>query len=195
MRKLWSFLKKNSRLGLLILVLIFIIGFIECYTMVLNLEWTKEKFKIIYINILVADYRSFMNAVWQVQTSVAILTITFITLIIGRLDSKIFGFKLNEVLHLRKKISLNYWDKVWLNTGTVILNFFYVSLGNISGVTLIFLISSFLTLSLLRESLNIIRKPENYELEIESYIFQELEKSIVEDNKTIIQKKLKEKSG
>ncbi|MEB2589768.1 hypothetical protein SOP87_29505, partial [Bacillus cereus] len=175
---------------------ILLILFIEIYDWIINIEWIKQKVGIIYINILDSDYRSFLNATWQVQTSIAILTITFITLILGRLDARILGFKLTEVMLLRSnKFQLNYWEKVWLNTLTVVINFFYVAHANLTGVSIIFLISSILTISLLRESLNIVIKPEQYENEIKMYILKGLDKAIDFENSKEVKKTASKESG
>lgn len=191
MRKINGIYAKNRNTINIFLIFVSLVLFIELYSLFLDIAWIRDKLKIIYIAIEGADYRSFLNAVWQVQTSVAILTITFITLIIGKLDARILGFKLNEVMLLHKSFKLNYWEKVWINTLTVILNFFYVSHANLNAVTLVFLISSFLTLSLLKESLNIITTPEKYENEVKKYIFEKLDKAIEEDNEENIKVLLK----
>lgn len=170
------YLEKKRRIVLLIL-LFFALALIWGYGKLLELEYVKQHFSLLYITLEENDLRSFLNAVWQVQTSVSILTITFITLIMGRLHTQVHGFKLNEIMVLNKK-KLNYWEKVWLNIGTVGLNFFYVSMADTSSVTLVFLISLFLTVSLLMESLHILRTPEDFEQRVADYINLELENAI-----------------
>ncbi|HFO1031321.1 MULTISPECIES: hypothetical protein [unclassified Bacillus cereus group] len=189
-------INRNNNMLRILCISILLILFIEIYDLIINIEWIKQKVGIIYINILDSDYRSFLNATWQVQTSIAILTITFITLILGRLDARILGFKLTEVMLLRSnKFQLNYWEKVWLNTLTVVINFFYVAHANLTGVSIIFLISSILTISLLRESLNIVIKPEQYENEIKMYILKGLDKAIDFENSKEVKKTASKESG
>ncbi|MEB2638895.1 hypothetical protein SOP90_00335 [Bacillus sp. DAG6] len=189
-------INRNNNMLRILCISILLILFIEIYDWIINIEWIKQKVGIIYINILDSDYRSFLNATWQVQTSIAILTITFITLILGRLDARILGFKLTEVMLLRSnKFQLNYWEKVWLNTLTVVINFFYVAHANLTGVSIIFLISSILTISLLRESLNIVIKPEQYENEIKMYILKGLDKAIDFENSKEVKKTASKESG
>ncbi|MDF3554654.1 hypothetical protein COM99_26470 [Bacillus cereus] len=189
-------INRNNNMLRILCISILLILFIEIYDWIINIEWIKQKVGIIYINILDSDYRSFLNATWQVQTSIAILTITFITLILGRLDARILGFKLTEVMLLRSnKFQLNYWEKVWLNTLTVVINFFYVAHANLTGVSIIFLISSILTISLLRESLNIVIKPEQYENEIKMYILKGIDKAIDFENSKEVKKTASKESG
>lgn len=188
-------INRNNNMIRILCMSVLLILFIEIYNWIIDIEWIKQKVGIIYITILDSDYRSFLNATWQVQTSIAILTITFITLILGRLDTRILGFKLNEVMLLKSnELKLNYWEKVWLNTLTVVINFFYVAHANLAGVSIIFLISSLLTISLLRESLNIVTQPKRYENEMKTYILKELDKAIdFENNKEV--KKADSKEG
>ncbi|MDE7554485.1 hypothetical protein, partial [Bacillus tropicus] len=189
-------INRNNNMLRILCMSILLILFIEIYDWIINIEWIKQKVGVIYIKILDSDYRSFLNATWQVQTSIAILTITFITLILARLDARILGFKLTEVMLLRSnKFQLNYWEKVWLNTLTVVINFFYVAHANLTGVSIIFLISSILTISLLRESLNIVIKPEQYENEIKMYILKELDQAIGFENSKEVKKTASKESG
>ncbi|AJG91154.1 hypothetical protein I6G77_28020 (plasmid) [Bacillus tropicus] len=189
-------INRNNNMLRILCMSILLILFIEIYDWIINIEWIKQKVGVIYIKILDSDYRSFLNATWQVQTSIAILTITFITLILARLDARILGFKLTEVMLLRSnKFQLNYWEKVWLNTLTVVINFFYVAHANLTGVSIIFLISSILTISLLRESLNIVIKPEEYENEIKMYILKELDQAIGFENSKEVKKTASKESG
>lgn len=176
--------KKSINIFKIILFLIGLILFVEIYEWVITLKIIKEWFSVIFISLSNSDYRSFLNATWQVQTSIAILTITFITLILGKLEIKIFGFKLNELISLNNsKFKMNYWEKVWLNIITVAINFFYVAQANLTAVSIVFLISIILTILLLKESLDIIMKPETYEEKLKGYVLQKLNEEIKNENK------------
>lgn len=174
-------LPMSKRILILIFLSILGMALIWLYGKLLEVDFVKQRFNFLYITLEESDHRSFLNAVWQVQTSISILTITFITLIMGRLHTQIHGFKLNEIMLLNKS-RFNYWEKVWINIATVGLNFFYVSIADTSSVTLTFLISLILTLSLLKESLHILRTPEDFEEVVERYIYQELDRAIEAEN-------------
>lgn len=168
----------------MIFCLVCIFAFIKLYEWAVNTNLLEPLRNLVAISLKDSDYRSFLNAVWQVQTSIAVLTITFIALILNKLETRVFGMKLNEVISLpsSKFRFLNYWEKVWLNLITIALNFFYVARADLTAVSLIFLISIVLTISLFKESLDIITKPESYEKNLKNYVSQRLDEAIKKEN-------------
>jgi hypothetical protein len=164
--------------------LFFISLLLIVYDEILNNYLPKKKFlSFLYINMGLDDIRSFLFTVWQVQTSVSVLSITFVTIVLTRIEHKILGMAVTEVLLLRKKrLLLNYWEKVLLSIVIVIMNMFFVSHEKLSASTLLFLISGGIILSLLVESLRIIIDPESQHRKVIKFLEKNIDEIVEQEN-------------
>jgi hypothetical protein len=162
--------------------------FIFCITIaydeILNDYLPPIKFlNFVYINMGLDDIRSFLFTVWQVQTSVSVLSITFVTIVLTRVEHKILGMTVTEVLLLRKKrLLLNYWEKVLLSIVIVIMNMFFVSHEKLGASTLLFLINGGIILSLLVESLRIIIDPESQYQKVVKFLEKNIDEIVEREN-------------
>ena len=96
---------KNVNIMKIIFLCISIVIIIFLYEQLIKTNFINKELKIIFIPLSDMDYRTYLNTVWQVQTSISILTITFITLVLNKLDYRILGFKLNEIISISESIS------------------------------------------------------------------------------------------
>lgn len=164
--------------------LIFIFCITIVYDEILNDYLPPIKFlNFVYINMGLDDIRSFLFTVWQVQTSVSVLSITFVTIVLTRIEHKILGMTVTEVLLLRKKrLLLNYWEKVLLSIVIVIMNMFFVSHEKLGASTLLFLINGGIILSLLVESLRIIIDPESQYQKVVKFLEKNIDEIVEREN-------------
>lgn len=154
---------KNKQINVfkIIIYLTVILLFTVIYEFVVSSSlFSREFFGFIYLNIEEQDIRSFLYTVWQVQTSISILSITFITIILAKLDQRILGMTLTDVLLIKHRTLLNYWETVLLSISIIFANLFFVSRGMLSASTLIFLFSGVIIFKLLFDSLTVIINPE-----------------------------------
>lgn len=128
-----------------------------------------------YINIQESDYRSFINTVWQVQASISLLFITLTSLIIGNLDKSIYGQKVSEIILIRKNCEITYWDKVIISILLSIINFYFVSHGDLEGTTFIFMISIYITVLLIYDTFKLLFKLDDYESKVKIYIQENMD--------------------
>ncbi|MGE8022116.1 hypothetical protein ACQKOM_25065 [Peribacillus frigoritolerans] len=136
----------------------------------------------IYIDIPEQDIRSFLYTVWQVQTSISILSITFITIILVKLDQRILGMTLTDVLLINNRILLNYWETVLMSILVIFANLVFVSRGMLSASTLIFLFSGGIILKLLFDSLMVIINPEAQHKKVIVYLENNIDKFLEKEN-------------
>lgn len=67
---------------------------------------------IFYIKSDKSQIYNLINTIWQVRGVVSLLSIILISLIINKLDSRMYGQTVKDVLLIRKFYNFNYWDKV-----------------------------------------------------------------------------------
>lgn len=158
--------KKNNIIAICIYI-------VASFLLAMGFRFAIQNYKfpeLFYITIEKGDYRSLINTIWQVQASVSLLSITLTSLIIGNLDKSIYGQKLSDVILIRKIYEITYWDKVIISILLSIINFLFVSHGDLEGTTFIFIISICITVLLIHDTFKFLFKLDDCESKVKLYI-------------------------
>lgn len=123
-----------------------------------------------YLDPAKISIENLMYYTWQVQVTIALISISLTSLIIGRLDRKIYGQSVKEILMLSKKMQLTYIDKIILVILLSVVNLWFVMYGMLGALIVIFIISIIGVLDLIIDSYNILFNPEKYEEKVKEYI-------------------------
>lgn len=140
--------------------------------------------QIFYIDINDSDCRALMNTIWQVQAAISLLSITLVSLMISKLDIKIYGQSIKEILLLRKFYELSYWDKVVLTIILAVGNLYFVSKGILSGTCIIFVINGFIILIIFKATFEIITESKRYKDKVTKYMENTINEGIEKDDYT-----------
>lgn len=111
-----------------------------------------------------------MYYTWQVQVTIALISISLTSLIISKLDRKVYGQSVKEILMITKKLQLTYIDKIILVILLSVLNLWFIMYGILPALIVVFIISIVGVLDLIIDSYNILLNPEKYEDKVKKYI-------------------------
>jgi hypothetical protein len=141
-------------------------------------------FRFIYIDMDESSLTSFLFTVWQVQTALSLLSLTLVTIILVKLESRVLGMSMTDILLIKKdNLWLNYWEMIFVSIVIIIANLYFVSHEMLSGATLLFLLSGVTILILLVESLKVIMNPEAQYQKVLKFLEKGINQSLSEEDK------------
>jgi hypothetical protein len=147
--------------------------------------------------IFLENYSDVVLSVWEIQATVATLTIAVTAFIIGKFNNNFYGISVKELLYFPRKkerIMLSFWDAIFTSILIITISWFFAILNNIASITVILLISLLVTEYIVHESIIILTKPEQYS-EFAHSIVDKIIATILENPMTYEQWEKKSKSG
>ncbi len=127
---------------------------------ILDILWFKNN-PIIWIG----NYSAVVLAIWEIQTTIASLTLASVAFILAKIDASHYGISIKSLLHLSKRfprIELSFWEKILCSIVLPAITWIFVILDNITAATFLFLFTVYLATSILLECINVITKSEKY---------------------------------
>lgn len=146
-------------------IIIFVGAFIYNYQ--INLGYFPKFF---YLDPQKINIENLMFYTWQVQVTLALISISLTSLILGRLEERCYGIMIKEILVLNRSISLTYIEKIFMVILLGIINLWFIIYGNLPILMWVFVMSSLIILWLIYDTINILINPNVYEKEIKGYI-------------------------
>lgn len=134
--------------------------------------------KIIYLDPKKISIENLMFYTWQVQVTIALISITLTSLIIGNLDKTLYGQSVSKVLTITAKWRMNYIEKILFVISLAIINFFCITLRCLPALVIIFFISVGGVIDLIRDSYAILFNLPKYTGRTKNYVYIEMQKSI-----------------
>lgn len=131
-----------------------------------------------YIDSSKIDISNLMFYTWQVQVTIALISISLTSLIVGNLERKIFGQNIKEILMITTKFQLTYIDKIILVILLSVINFWFIIYNNLPGLIVMFIFSIIGVLDLIIDSYSIVFNPEKYEYRVRNYVDLNLQKAL-----------------
>ena len=89
-----------------------------------------------------ANTSEFSGILWQVEASISLLSITFVALLLYRIDSRFFGVSIKDRLFYKKRgIFLNYWEKIVLSIMLTFFNYYFVIMEKFNASVFVFFVN------------------------------------------------------
>lgn len=116
---------------------------------------------------------------WQVQVTIALISISLTSLIISKLDERIYGQTLKDIIMgVESKHYINYIDKIVMVILISVMNMWFIIYNNLPGVMINFLITIYAVLNLITDTCNILFNSKVYEERVKNYIYFEADKKL-----------------
>lgn len=115
--------------------------------------------------IFLSNYSDVVISIWQVQATMASLTLASTAFILGKIENSYYGISIKNLLHLPRnnpKIELSFWEKIICSILVPITTLTFVVLDNITSVTCLFVFTGYLATSILVECINVITRSDLY---------------------------------
>lgn len=159
-------MKKNSFIKVILSTLVILIGGFICeYT--INLDNFPEIF---YLDKTKVNIENLMFSMWQAQVTLSLISITLTSLILDRLEERYYGFKIKDILVLKKRFSLNYIEKIFIVILLAIINLCFIIYSKLCILMWIFIINAIIILWLIYDTINILINTNIYDKWIKEYI-------------------------
>lgn len=172
------FMKNVNRYIKYIIVVIIFFAF-ECTP---NFFLPDSIFRFAFIYITGSELHDNAIAVWQVQTSISLITLTVIALITNRLDVEYYGVYLREWIQISHPKRLNYLDTIIISIIFIFLNYFNVLYCRLNSAVSVLLLNMFLIINFIYDICTLLFTPEKYKKEIETDYLKKALKSVEREN-------------
>jgi len=129
---------------------------------------------------ILTNYSNIVLTVWQVQATVATITIATTAFIIGRIDTTYYGISVKNLLYVSRLNStaiLSFWEKIVASVIWLAFNITSAILNNIAITFYMLVVTIVLTSMIVIECINVITK---------SSIFENFAKKIILEIKAIV---------
>ena len=116
--------------------------------------------------IWIGNYSDVVLTIWEVQTTIASLTVASVAFILSKIDIRYYGISIKDLLHLPRyfpKINLSFWEKLICSIILPAVTWFFVILNNMTVVVFFLFITVYFTTSILIECINVITRSSFYE--------------------------------
>lgn len=123
-----------------------------------------------YLDSNVINIENLMFYTWQVQVTISLISISLTSLIIGNLETRIYGQSIKSILMITNKFQMNYIEKIVLVILLSVINLWSIMYNSLSVLIVIFIFSIIGMLDLILDSFNIIFNPNKYESKVKKYI-------------------------
>lgn len=126
----------------------------------LDITWLQKN-PIIWLS----NYSDVVLTIWEIQTTIASLTLASAAFILGKIDNSHYGISIKSLLHLSRhfpKIELSFWEEIICSIVLPVITWPFVILDNITSASFLFLFTVYLSTSILVECINVITKSEIY---------------------------------
>lgn len=128
--------------------------------------------------IFLVNYSDIILVIWQIQATIASLTLASAAFILSRIDDSYYGISVKNLLHISRFIhskGLTFWEMLICSIASPAITWIFVILNNIISVTFLFLFTVFLTVSILLECINVITRAELYSSWAKGFVDQLVE--------------------
>lgn len=125
-----------------------------------------------YLRTLIYDNGNLQDIIWQIQASISLLSITFMSIILGWLDNKFYGIPVKKMLSMSGGCWLTYWDKVFLCLMLIPVNLIFVICKNVSCSIILFIISIAFIILMFRDTLEIVVNDKQLQTKAKKYIMK-----------------------
>lgn len=157
--------KINIHKILLYIIMITLVAF--AWNFMVNTEKLPSFF---YLNSKNVNIENLMFYTWQVQVTIALISISLTSLIISNLETKIYGQSIKDILMITNKFQLTYIDKIILVILLSVINLWAIMYNSLPILVVIFIFSIIGVLDLILDSFNILFNPSEYEVKVKKYI-------------------------
>ncbi|EOU2018723.1 hypothetical protein C5S21_14870, partial [Clostridium perfringens] len=157
--------KINIHKILLYIIMITLVAF--AWNFMVNTEKLPSFF---YLNSKNVNIENLMFYTWQVQVTIALISISLTSLIISNLETKIYGQSIKDILMITNKFQLTYIDKIILVILLSVINLWAIMYNSLPILVIIFIFSIIGVLDLILDSFNILFNPSEYEVKVKKYI-------------------------
>lgn len=123
-----------------------------------------------YLDSKTINIENLMFYTWQVQVTIALISISLTSLIIGNLETRIYGQSIKSILMITNKLQVTYIDKIILVILLSVINLWAIIYNSLSTLMVIFIFSVIGVLDLILDSFNILFNPAKYEYKVKKYI-------------------------
>lgn len=113
----------------------------------------------------VSNYSDVVLTIWEIQTTIASLTLASAAFILAKIDDSYYGISIKNLLHLSRhypKIELSFWEEIICSIVLPVVTWFFVIFDNITAASFLLLFTVYLSTSILSECINVITKSEIY---------------------------------
>lgn len=87
------------------------------------------------------NIENLMYYMWEVQVTIALISISLVSLIVGKLDYKIYGIDIKSILMMKQWFILNYIEKIVYIIALSVLNMWFIFYSFLPGLVAIFIFS------------------------------------------------------
>lgn len=157
----------NINISKIVLYLVLIGGVSFGWTVCINTGRLPEFF---YLDSNVINIENLMFYTWQVQVTISLISISLTSLIIGNLETRIYGQSIKSILMITNKFQMNYIEKIVLVILLSVINLWSIMYNSLSVLIVIFIFSIIGMLDLILDSFNILFNPNKYESKVKKYI-------------------------
>lgn len=156
------------------------VSFSIIYTFTINQGGFPSFF---YIDGINRDIEALIQTIWGIQVSLSLVSISLVSIVVGKMDKKLYGLKLSEVLGIQKRsyFRLTYFERISLVVILAVLNIFSVIYIVLPATMLLFLINFWLLGDILFQTYDLLTNEEKYFKLCKDYL--QLEMQLKVDNK------------
>ncbi|MBS3199861.1 hypothetical protein [Turicibacter bilis] len=131
------------------------------YTVVIDQGFFPSFF---YIDGTNRDIESLVNTIWGIQVTISLVSITLVSIIVGKMDRKLYGLKISDLLAIHKKsyFKLTYFECIGLVVILAGINIFSVIHVSLPATMLFFIINLILLGYILLKTYDVLTKEEQY---------------------------------
>ena len=137
---------------------------------------TGELPALFYLDSDAIDIEDLMFNTWQVQVTISLISISLTSLIIGNLETKIYGQTIKSILMITDKLQMTYIDKIVLVILLSVANLWLIMYDVLPMLIIFFIFSIIGVLDLIVDSFYILFNPNKYESKVKRYIDKNVER-------------------
>ena len=90
----------------------------------------------------VSNYSDVVLTIWEIQTTIASLTLASAAFILAKIDDSYYGISIKNLLHLSRhypKIELSFWEEIICSIVLPVVTWFFVIFDNITAASFLLL--------------------------------------------------------
>lgn len=125
---------------------------------------------VFYLDPKSINIENLMFYAWQVQVTIALISISLTALIVSNLETRIYGQTIKSILMINEKLKVTYFDKIILVIILSVANLWAIMYRCLPIVIIIFIFSNAGVLDLILDSFNILFNTSKYEIKVKKYI-------------------------
>lgn len=138
-----------------------------------------------YLDTKIITIENLMYYMWQVQVTMALISISLTSLIIGKLDYKIYGLDFKSILMISSRFELNYIEKIMYIIILSIANLWFILYGKLPCLMIFFIMDMISIIQIIIDSYIILFNSGKYKDKIRNYLYDKInditEKSGIKD--------------